>query len=83
MFYLAVFPQFAPHDASGGSLLGAAYLLVFVHSMVNAIWFGAMVLLFGRLQGAVRTPGFQRWLKGITGAVFLGFGAKLAMLRLD
>ena len=42
---------------------------------------GMMVLLFARLTGAARNPTFQRWLKGITGAVFIGFGARLMALR--
>jgi threonine/homoserine/homoserine lactone efflux protein len=78
MFYLAAFPQFiSGSDSSAAS----AFLLVFVHSMINAVWFGAMVLLFARLTAIARNGSFQRWLKGITGVVFVGFGLKLASYK--
>ena len=78
MFYLAAFPQFIS-QAHGA--LGTSFLLVFIHSMLNLAWFSAMVLLFARLAGAARNSTFQRWLKGVTGVVFISFGAKLATLR--
>lgn len=78
MFYLAVFPQFIPASAHP---IASAFLLVFVHSAINVIWFGAMVLLFSRLTGLARSNRIQRWLKGVTGVVFIGFGAKLASWR--
>lgn len=81
MFYLAVFPQFIQHDASGQTAMGSAFVLVCIHAALNAVWFGAMVLLFARLAGAARNATLQRWLKGVTGVVFIGFGAKLATLR--
>jgi len=75
MFYLAAFPQFI---SPGETPVLASFLLVVVHSAINALWFGAMVLLFARLTLAARSQSFQRWVKGVTGVVFLGFGAKLA-----
>jgi threonine/homoserine/homoserine lactone efflux protein len=78
MFYLAVFPHFIPiNDHSAAS----AFLLVFLHSMINLVWFGAMVLLFSRLTKVARHARFERWLKGVTGVVFIGFGYKLATYR--
>jgi threonine/homoserine/homoserine lactone efflux protein len=79
MFYLAAFPQFIS-QAHGA--LGASFTLVFIHSMLNLVWFSAMVLLFSRLTAAARNSTFQRCLKGVTGVVFIGFGAKLATLKL-
>jgi threonine/homoserine/homoserine lactone efflux protein len=78
MFYLAAFPQFL---SAGDSSASSAFLLVFLHSMINAIWFGAMILLLSRLTAAARSGRFQRWLKGVTGIVFIGFGLKLASYR--
>lgn len=78
MFYLAAFPQFL--SATDGSAL-PAFTLVFIHSMINLVWFTAMVLLFARLTRAARNGAFLRWLKGITGAVFVGFGVKLASME--
>lgn len=77
MFYLAAFPQFV----SPGQEATAAFSLVFVHALLNAIWFSAMVMLLHSMRRAVARPSLQRWLKGVTGAVFVGFGAKLALLK--
>ena len=78
MFYLAAFPQFI---TIGETSAAASFLLVLIHSMINAIWFGAMVMLFSTLTSAARSGSFQRWLKGVTGVVFIGFGLKLASYR--
>ena len=78
MFYLAAFPQFISQNHGA---IWASFLLVFIHSMLNFAWFTAMILLFARLAGSARNVVFQRWLKGLTGAVFIGFGAKLASLN--
>lgn len=78
MFYLAAFPQFI-HIGETTPL--ASFTLVFIHSMINAVWFTAMVLLMSRLTKAAQNGRFQRWLKGVTGAVFIGFGAKLALYK--
>lgn len=75
MFYLAAFPQFIP---PGEGAVASAFLLVCVHAMLNALWFGAMILLFARLTGAARSGRFQRGLKAVTGVVFMAFGARLA-----
>jgi threonine/homoserine/homoserine lactone efflux protein len=78
MFYLAAFPQFIP---LGEGAVSAAFLLVCVHALLNAVWFTAMILLFHRLMRAARSGRFQRGLKAVTGAVFVAFGAKLAALN--
>lgn len=78
MFYLAAFPQFI---TLGETTPLASFTLVFIHSMINAVWFGAMVLVLSRLTAIARNGAFQRWLKGITGVVFIGFGLKLATYR--
>lgn len=78
MFYLAAFPQFIP---AGDGAVSAAFLLVSVHALLNALWFAAIILLFARLVGAARSGRFQRWLKIVTGVVFVGFGARLAALN--
>ncbi len=78
MFYLAAFPQFM---SGNESVFEAAFLLVSIHAAINAIWFSLFIFLFGRLKNVASTGAFQRWLKGITGVVFMGFGAKLATLE--
>lgn len=79
MFYLAAFPQFIP---AGEGAVTAAFFLVFLHTVLNVLWFGAMVLLFARLSSGLRSGAFRRFIKALTGTVFVAFGAKLALLRL-
>ena len=78
MFYLAAFPQFlsAAHATAANT-----FLLVFIHSMLNLVWFTALILLFARASAFARSGAVQRWIKGATGMVFLGFGYKLAVFR--
>lgn len=78
LFYLAVFPQFVPVN---GHPAATAFLLVVIHSTINVIWFSALILLFSKVTQATRGERFQRWLKGVTGAVFIGFGVKLATFK--
>ena len=78
MFYLAAFPQFI---TLGDTTVFASFTLVFIHSLINAIWFGAMVLFMSRLSLMARSGRFQRWLKNATGVVFIAFAAKLAVYK--
>jgi threonine/homoserine/homoserine lactone efflux protein len=78
MFYLAAFPQFIPLGADAAKW---GFVLVTVHALINIVWFGALVLLFSTLKGLGSRAWLQRWLKAATGAVFIGFGLKLATLR--
>lgn len=78
MFYLAAFPQFIQ---SGDNAVLFGFLLVAIHATINIIWFGAMVMLVARLTKFARSGPMQRWIKAITGVVFVGFGVKLATLR--
>lgn len=75
MFYLAAFPQFI---TVGETTALAASLLVVLHSLINVIWFSAMVLLLDRLTALSRSDRAQRAIKAVTGVVFVGFGVNLA-----
>ena len=79
IFYIAAFPQFLPLESTTAANV---FLLVFLHSMINLVWFSAMVLVFSRLSGFVRSGRAERWIKAITGVVFIGFGMKLAATRI-
>lgn len=78
MFYLAAFPQFI---STGPDSAQTAFLLVGVHALLNVVWFAAMVLLIDRLDAARQSAAVQRWIKGVTGLVFVGFAAKLAAFK--
>jgi len=74
MFYLAAFPQFMPPEVASTT---NTLILVTIHTAINTLWFGAMVMLFARFTKAASSDRMQRWIKAITGIVFVGFGAKL------
>ncbi|PCI88471.1 MAG: MFS transporter [Hyphomicrobiales bacterium] len=78
MFYLAIFPQFLPIEQMTAANV---YSLVTVHVMLNSLWFCGMVLVLGKLKALTSSGRVQRWIKGVTGFVFIGFGLKLATLR--
>ncbi|MCC4240432.1 LysE family translocator [Thalassospira povalilytica] len=78
IFYLAAFPQFIP---TGEGAFSAAFMLVCVHAAINAVWFGAIILLLAKLTRFAGSGRFQRVLKATTGAVFIAFGVKLATFR--
>lgn len=78
MFYIAAFPQFLPPDHATAANV---FLLVFLHSMINLVWFSTMVLVFSRLSRFARSGRVERGLKAVTGLVFVGFGLKLATMR--
>ncbi len=75
VFYVSFLPQFIP---PGSSVLGWSVLLASVHNVLGLIWFGALVAATRPLLGALRKPGVMTWLDRLTGALFIGFGLKLA-----
>ena len=79
LFYLAAFPQFL----SVGESAVSAYALVSLHALVNVIWFSAMIVLLSKFKGFVsgNSARLSKWLKSVSGVVFIGFGAKLAFLK--
>ncbi|WP_295811322.1 LysE family translocator [uncultured Nitratireductor sp.] len=78
MFYLAAFPQFIPASADATPW---AFAMVVIHSLLNVVWFSALVLLFSSMKSLGGSVRMQRWLKAVTGTVFIGFGLKLATMR--
>lgn len=78
MFYLAAFPQFIPLGADAAKW---GFVLVTVHAAINIAWFSGLVLLFSSLARLGAKVWLQRLLKTATGAIFVGFGLKLATLR--
>ncbi|HWS75703.1 MAG TPA: leucine efflux protein LeuE [Quisquiliibacterium sp.] len=79
MFYVAFFPQFVdPRSSDGFTFLAMGTIL----QACSLVYLAALVLGGGRLADAARR---SRWLavlgKSATGALFIGFGAKIALAR--
>lgn len=78
MFYLAAFPQFL--DPSG-NLVGEGLALGALHAAIAALWYGFVVVGVDQVRAVLRRPAVARGIKGVTGLVLIGFGARLVFLR--
>jgi len=76
VFYLTLLPQFLP---PGTADAGAGLMLATVHVALTLIWFAALIGFARSLAPVMASPAFARWIDRICGAVFIGFGAKLAL----
>ena len=76
IFYLALLPQFVP---TGSDPLAVGLLLAAVHGLLSAIWFGLLIGLAAVLFRWLRRPGTVRAVDGVTGAMLVGFGVRLAV----
>ena len=74
LFYLAAFPQFMTTEAG----MASAFALVFIHALINVLWFSSMIMILARFLGNAANPWVQRTIKAVTGVVFMLFGIKLA-----
>ncbi len=72
---------FSQFVSAGDASAVSSFVLVAIHSLLNAIRFGVMVLLLGKVTGWTQRPRAQKLLKHTVGAVFIFFGAKLASLN--
>lgn len=77
-FYIAVLPQFLP-DTVSPAAMGA--LLAAAHVLISLVWFTALILAAGRMRRFLTRPKAQRALDTGTGAVLVGFGLRLGLVR--
>ena len=81
IFFLAFLPQFA--NPAAGSVSVQLVLLAGIFLLVSLVVFAAMALLADVLGGRwLQSAVGQRWLNGISGAVFIGLAIKLVMAQL-
>ncbi|QFU02518.1 Homoserine/homoserine lactone efflux protein [Halomonas sp. THAF5a] len=78
VFYMAFLPQFI---APGDPALAKSLWLAGVHFVVANLWQIAIVAMVGSAGRWLASAAFTRWLNGLTGAVLVGFGVKLALTR--
>lgn len=75
IFYMAFLPQFIDPAYSA---LPQALMMATVHFTIGMLWQGALVLMVGRARLWLQQPRVAKVLDSITGALLIGFGAKLA-----
>jgi len=78
VFYVSFLPQFVPAHVAAAPFI---FLLAAIHALLGAIWFAALIAATSPLKRALQRAAVVRWIDRATGAVFLGFGARLALER--
>ena len=75
-FYLSFLPQCVPQDVP---VAGYTLLLSAIHAALGLAWFTVLILAMRPLVRLLRRPNVIKALDRLTGCVFIGFGAKLAL----
>jgi threonine/homoserine/homoserine lactone efflux protein len=78
LFYLTLLPQFV---RPGDPVLARSLLLAAIHVVIGLVWLIIYAYFLGRLGAMLRQPRVRRALEGVTGAVLIGLGARLAWDR--
>jgi len=78
VFYVSFLPQFVPADMPPGPW---TFGLACLHVVLGLAWCAVLILAIRPLGQALRRPRVVRALDRLTGAVFIGFGVKLALSR--
>jgi threonine/homoserine/homoserine lactone efflux protein len=78
LFYLTLLPQFI---RPGDPVLARSLLLASLHVAVGLLWLAVYAYFLGRLGEVLRRPRVRRALEGVTGALLIGLGARLAWDR--
>ncbi len=82
VFYVTFLPQFVPPSASeGANVAGFTFFLVGVHVALTIVWFAGLILATAPLGRFLRRPAVVRTMDRVVGAIFIGFGLKLAASR--
>ncbi|MCL2912719.1 LysE family translocator [Shewanella corallii] len=78
LFYLSIFPQFVSpqHVIADSLLLGGT------QAIVVAAWFSLVILLASKIRALLVSGKFSALLNYLSGTLFIGFGIKLATVRL-
>jgi len=75
VFFMSLLPQFAAH----GSLAFASSLLLgLVFALLTFAWLCAYAVAVARARHLIARPAITRLVEGLTGAVLLGLGARIA-----
>jgi len=78
VFYLAFLLQFM---SSGDWVFGKSMLLAAIHFVEGIVWMSALTFFIARVQAWISRPRVRRTIEVTTGAVLIGFGARLALDR--
>lgn len=78
VFYLAFLPQFiGVHDP----VLLKSLLLASIHASMGMVWLVALAAVLERARALITRPQVKRLLEGVSGAILVGLGVRLALAR--
>ena len=80
LYFLTLLPQFISPVAPAEPQLLEMGVITTVECLV---WYLFLAQILGRVRRVFAAPRFQRWLHRVTGAIFLGFGLRLALAGND
>ena len=78
VFYLTLLPQFV---RASDAVFARSLLLATVHVVIGLVWLTAYTYFLGRLSAPLNRARIRQVLEGMTGAVLIGLGARLAWDR--
>ena len=78
IFYVTFLPQFVPAGVNVALFL---LLLASIHVLLGVIWFAVLISATVPMGMLLRRSRFVQAMDRIAGAVFIGFGAKLALSK--
>ncbi|RFB17228.1 LysE family translocator [Bacillus sp. HNG] len=76
VFFLTFLPQFVD---TGSNTFLPFLIMGFTYTVLTAIWFFLYVYLLNQISTFMKKPKTQNMIEGITGAILIGFGIKLAL----
>ncbi|MDE6735156.1 MAG: LysE family translocator [Desulfovibrio sp.] len=80
LYFLTLLPQFMSPVAPAEPQLLEMGVITALECLV---WYLFLAQILGRVRRVFSAPRFQRWLHRVTGAIFLGFGRRLALAGND
>ena len=80
LIFLTLLPQFMVSGLAATPQLLEMGLII---AILCLVWYLFLAQILGRVRRVFANPRFQLWLHRVTGAVFLGFGLRLALARND
>jgi len=78
VFYVSFLPQFTP---AGVNMAVYTFMLACLHVAMSLVWFAAIIAATAPIGRFMSRPGIVTVMDRLTGCVFLGFGARLALAR--
>ena len=78
VFYVSFLPQFVPANVAAGPFM---LLLAVVHGLLCVLWYALLISATTPLKRWLQRQAVVRWIDRATGAVFVGFGVRLALDR--